>query len=585
MVENIAQLRERAISGFDNAGNLSALNQAIHFYNRFPHSARKGVCEYQARIALAANFSTQLLSKALELGLFRHSVAASIYEAPFDQWEIELLDENSELHCSKPDVIILMLSTLGLMFREGRDIQDLIARLKRVVLRAKEIAAAPVIVTIPEPIMEDSNPIGWGNCWQDKVKSALTAELAGDCHLLNLEPVIRNAGSGRWYADRYWIMGKLPFHPNETPRLARYLTSYIRAVINPQVKLVITDLDETLWGGIVGEVGVEGVDLDAGGIGISYLRFQNFLLDLYNQGVLLAVCTKNNPSDAMQVFRKRPEMILTEKHFAAFEASWEPKFVMIRRILNQLALSPMGVAFLDDSPVERAEVKNFWPDITVPDLPRDPVEVVPTLIQSGLFICPTASGEDHNRQELYRTERRRQALQERIDTPAEFIASLKIVVDTEQVNAKTLDRVSQLINKTNQFNLTTRRHSRSDVVRFYKDEATYCFGTFVKDRFGHYGLTGLLIAIPAKADQTTYIIDTWLLSCRVIGRGVEHSMFKHLKRWLRDRKVNTLLGEFIPTTKNEPVKHLLSDLEFTPCDHDLYGAQGKPFKLTISPDE
>jgi len=585
MVESIAQLRERALTLFDTADSLGDLNQAIRFYNQFPQCARKEVCEYQARVALAANFSTQLLSTALELGLFRHSVAASIYEAPFDQWEISLLDQNSELHRSKPDVIILMLSTLGLMFREGRNVQEFVGRLKATVQRAKQISAAPIIVTLPEPIWEDLDPTGWGHCWHNQIKTTMMTELANDCLLLDLEPIIREAGSRRWYAERYWIMGKLPFHPNETPRLARYLASYVRSVINPQVKLVITDLDETLWGGVVGDVGADGVDLDPGGVGFAYLRLQNFLVDLYNRGVLLAICSKNNPSDAEQVFRERPAMILTKAHFAAFEASWEPKSVMVGHILDQLGLSPMGVAFLDDSPVERDEIKNFWPDIAVPDLPRDPLEVVPMLIRSGLFIVATASGEDQDRQELYRTERRRQTLQGRIDTPAEFIASLKIVVNTEPVNAKSLDRVSQLINKTNQFNLTTRRHSRSDVVRFYEDEATYCFGTFVRDRFGPYGLTGVLIAYPTEADKTVYIIDTWLLSCRVIGRGIEHAMFNHLKRWLRDRKVNTLLGEYIPTTKNEPVNHLLSDLAFTPCEHILDVAEGKLFRLTLSRDE
>jgi FkbH-like protein len=513
----------------------------------------------KVRLALAANYATQFLARGFPLALAARDLAADVYEAPYNQWRAELLDSSSPLYGFAPTHIVLALTSIDLVYGSLRGVDAVVDAMVAAVEAALEKSDAYVFVTLPEPLADEVTDDSAAYAWRTAVCGRLRASLASPrVMLIDLEPLVRRAGARAWYDDRFYDTAKLPFHPDRTPAVLDALADAVAGVIAPRCKLVIVDLDNTLWGGIVGDDGYAGVDLDPAGKGRHFLRLQTFLAGLRDKGVVLAIASKNEPAAVKELFAKRSEMILRFDDFAAVEIHWEPKSVSVSRILERLGLSTAGVVFLDDNPVERAEVSRLFPDVNVPELPEDPAQRVPMLLETGMFDLRLVTNESRERNRMYAENNRREEAQREAGDYQQFLRGLQMVMEVGPLE-EARERVAELVHKTNQFNLTTRRYNWAELAAVTRKG----FGRFYRlaDKFGDNGIISVVaVARDGKDDAR---IDLWLMSCRVLGRKVEEAILADMAARARALGARRLIGEYSATAKNALVRELYPRLGFT----------------------
>jgi FkbH-like protein len=510
------------------------------------------------RLALTGNYSTQMLARGFSVALAARGIGATPHESPYNHWQIDLIDQASALYAFKPTHIVLALTSIELAYGSLRTAEAVAAAITGAVEAACKATDAHIIVTLPEPLADETSDNGGAYAWRRQVCDALRAALpSARVTLIDVEPLIRSFGAQAWYDERYYDTAKIPHHPDRTPALLGLLADVIASVVNPRCKLILVDLDDTLWGGRVGDDGYEGLDLDPAGQGRHFLRLQAFLKGLQAQGVVLAIASKNNRRLAEEAFANRPEMILQLADFAAAEIHWEPKSASLARILDRLKLSTAGVVFLDDNPVERAEVRSRFPDIAVPELPDDPAQRVPMLIATGLFERRVTTAESRERNRMYAQNTERDSALQAAGSIDEFLRGLDMVLEIGGI-AEARERVLELVHKTNQFNLTTRRYNWGELAAIAQDGFARCYR--LKDKFGDSGIISVAAVARAGPDAT---IALWLMSCRVLGRKVEDAILADLAVQARALGARRLIGEYIATAKNELVGGLYPRLGFS----------------------
>jgi FkbH-like protein len=402
-----------------------------------------------------------------------------------------------------------------------------------------------------------------------QMNSALSANLPDGAFFVDLERASGEMGRQRFYNFRRYFWTKQPFSEDGTKRLAEHIFAGIRALTAGPKKVLILDLDNTLWGGVVGELGPYDIALGETPDGEAFRAFQKHVRALTKQGILLAVCSKNNPEDAREPFEKNPDMILKLSDFAAFEAGWDFKTVMLERIAETLNLGLDSLVYFDDHPAEREQVRSGLPQIEVVDVSSEPSDYISDLNRGLWFETVSLTGDDLKRVEQYRVEGQRKAFKQSIKSTDDYLGSLGMVGDVRTVEEPDMQRVVQLLAKTNQFNLTTRRHSLQDVQSFLKKRGALALTLRVRDRFGDYGLIGLVIGIPQNDKPVpTVHIDTWLMSCRVIGRSVEQFMFHRVVDFARAAGYRKMTAEYLPTQKNQLVAGFYEQLGFTVVSKD-----------------
>jgi FkbH-like protein len=316
-------------------------------------------------------------------------------------------------------------------------------------------------------------------------------------------------------------------------------------------KVLVVDLDNTLWGGVIGEDGMAGIKVGPEYPGAAYQALHRALLDLSRKGILLAVCSKNNFDDAMEALEKHPGMLVRAKHFAALRINWTDKAQNLREIAQELNVGSDALAFLDDNPFEREQVRAALPEVTVIDLSKNPLEYASAVRNCAAFERLTLSMEDQQRTEMYVAQKQRAGAEQSFQSKEDFFRFLEQEAELEPVSDLTLARVAQLTQKTNQFNLTTRRYTEPQIAEMAKQPEWQIFSIRVRDRFGDHGLVGVAIAHD-KGEQCE--VDTFLLSCRVIGRTVETALLAHLAESAAQRGCKRLVGWFLPTKKNAPAR-------------------------------
>jgi len=323
----------------------------------------------------------------------------------------------------------------------------------------------------------------------------------------------------------------------------------------------VLDLDNTLWGGVIGDDGVAGIHLGQGDpLGEAYVSFQRYAKALSERGVILAVCSKNEELLAREPFEKHPEMVLRWDDFSCFVANWEDKVTNLKRIAQQLNIGLQSMVFVDDNPAERDLVRQFLPEVAVPELPEDPAEYAAALERYRYFEVAALSAEDFQRREFYRANLERQQALGSHASLDEFLRSLDMRARVGPIREADLERSVQLIGKSNQFNLTTRRHTSAEVLHMMASPDWVTFTVTLSDRFGDNGLISVLLA--CQRDEALYV-DTWLMSCRVLQRGVERLLLNHLVAAARQRGLQRIRGEFIPTAKNKLVQNHYQELGFS----------------------
>jgi FkbH-like protein len=364
--------------------------------------------------------------------------------------------------------------------------------------------------------------------------------------ILDVEQIAARFGKDHWHDPVLWHTGKQYPSAEAMPALGRQITASLRAILGLTSKCLALDLDGVLWGGVIGEDGLAGIQLGGGPAGEAYVAFQGYVKSLARTGVMLAVCSKNNPEDALLPFREHPEMVLREEDIAIFSANWKSKDENLREIAAALNIGLDAIVFVDDNPAERSRVRQNLPEVEVVEMPADPALYISTLSKLALFETLTITKEDRQRTASIRENLERKALESSAASVDDYLAQLDIKVRLAPFDEANLLRIVQLINKTNQFNLTTRRRTDAE-VRALVAAGAYTQAMRVTDRFGDSGLTGVLIAIP---DGTRLRVDTWLMSCRVLGRRLEEVMFAALVHYAAKNGYTELVGEYIPTAKN-----------------------------------
>jgi FkbH-like protein len=513
------------------------------------------------RLALTANYATQFLARAFPLALAARDLAADVYESPYNQWRAELLDPASPLHAFAPTHIVLALTSIDLAYGSLRGIDAIVESVVAAVEAVLKSTEACVLVMLPEPLADEVSDDSPAYVWRTAVCARLRESLTSPRGMLiDLEPLVRSTGAQAWFDDRFYDTAKLPFHPDRTAAVLGVVADAVAGAVAPRCKLVVVDLDNTLWGGNVGDDGCAGVDLDPAGKGRHFLRLQAFLAGLRDRGIVLAIASKNEPTAVKEVFAKRGEMILRWDDFAAAEIHWEPKSVSVSRILDRLGLSTAGIVFVDDNPVERAEVRRRFPDIAVPELPDDPAQRVPMLLRTGLFDRRLVTNVSRDRNRMYaENARREEALREAGDYD-QFLRGLRMVMEASPLD-EARERVIELIHKTNQFNLTTRRYNWAELTAAIHNG----FGRFYRltDKFGDNGIISV-VAVARDGDDAR--IDLWLMSCRVLGRKVEDAILADVAARARAFGSRRLIGEYSATAKNALVCELYPRLGFTEID-------------------
>jgi FkbH-like protein len=531
------------------------------------------------RLAILRSFTVEPLAPLLRASAFVGGIDLAVQAGEFNAYARELLDPDSRLYQFSPDAVILAAQTrdvapdLWQSFASlpadeiGNCISRVTSTFEALVARFRQNSNAHLVIhNLEFPISANSGVLdAQSPSGQAAAIRQINAELQQiasrhrGVYLLDYEGVIARYGRARWHDERRYLTMRLPMVADAMPALVREWMRYLHPIAGKVCKALAVDLDNTLWGGVVGEDGFDGIKLGGEYPGAAYQSLQRAILDLRHRGVILAVCSKNNLDDAMAAITDHPGMLLRPQHFAALRIDWNDKARNLREIANELNIGLDSIAFLDDNPAERARIRSELPEVTVIELPDDPMSYAPTLRDCAVFERLALSDEDRERGRHYAEQRQRTELQQSATSLEDFYRSLQQAVEIAPANPQTIARIAQLTQKTNQFNLTTRRYSEAQIAEMAADADRRVYSVRVADRFGDHGVTGVAI-IQECGD--VWEIDSFLLSCRVIGRTVETAILSFLIDEAREAGAKTLRGWFLPTKKNAPAKEFHASHKF-----------------------
>jgi FkbH-like protein len=562
----LRELRSGLAGGLDYAASVAAA--------RFLENTMKGKAPSgwpARRVALIGSDSLEFLRPVVRTLAFRDGWWPEFYEAPFGAWRQEILDGASVLRTFQPEVTLVLRGwqAAGLPEQAGDDSAEADRLVREELALAQRAAEGLGEVVWPGfdfpsegvEIKAGQPKAGFHRKVLEEVNQRLRSGLPPGVLWADLAAAQAEVGPG-WEDRRFWEAARQ--HPSAAGSVAlvEWWLGLLRARWGTSRKVLVTDLDQTLWGGIVGEDGVEGVQVGPGTpAGEAHAAYQEYLAGLKNRGVLLAVCSKNNPVDAAEVFARRA-MPLKREDFTGWMVNWDDKAENLRALSRKLNVGLDSFVFVDDNPAERQRVREALPEVAVPELPADPAGFVAALKQRRFFETLSVSAEDLQRHALYRANEQRAEMQAGATSVEDFLRGLEMTGEQEPFSEKNLERVAQLLARTNQWNLTTRRHGAAELNALLARPEVLTQAFRLRDRFGDNGLVGLWIAAPRQDGD--WEIDSWLMSCRVIGRGLEDLMFNALVEQVRARGGRRLCGIYRPTAKNALVADWLPRLGFTP---------------------
>jgi FkbH-like protein len=528
----------------------------------------------QWRLRLLSHGTVDLIASALVATAPRHGLLLQASVAPFGSWMQEALDRQSETHQKAFDAVLLCLDhrafdlTPILDDRTGAEakVQAAFEQVTRVAAALQLGRPCTVIYqTIPAPAADllghmDSQVPGTTRWMVERLNGLLRGHRAPGQLLLDAAHLAALAGSDNWQDGALWATGKIPLSAQATPLYADHVCRLLMAQRGYSKKCLVLDLDNTLWGGVIGDDGMAGIVLGQGSaVGEAHLEVQAAALALRTRGVVLAVCSKNEDAIARQAVREHPEMLLREAQFAAFHANWQDKASNLRAIAKSLNIGVEALVFLDDNPAERNQVRFELPEVGVPELPNDVTQFAPLLLAAGYFESVQFTAEDLARAEQYQANALRTAQLGTASDLNSYLQSLDMVAEFAPFDAVGRTRITQLINKTNQFNLTTRRRNEQEVAEL-EAQAPLALQIRLKDRFGDNGM--VCVVICRTHGPQTWLLDTWLMSCRVLQRELERAVLDVVAAQAQRQGVWRLVGQYLPTEKNALVRDHYRDLGF-----------------------
>ena len=521
----------------------------------------------QVRLAVLGSSTTSHLLSGIRIGALRRNIFCDIYECGHNQYVQELHQPDSALHSFHPDAILFSFDARHLT-SGGRSVEQTLEAITASWKRAREICSHVIqqtILPVFPPLLgqnEHRLPSSPGAATA-RINSSLRP-LADEfgVHLLAVDDWAARGGTAAWHSAALWHRAKQEITPGMSPLYGDLVARLLSALNGKSARCLVLDLDNTLWGGVIGDDGVGGIELGQGSaVGEAYLSVQEYALKLAGRGVILAVCSKNDEATALLPFEKHSEMILKRSDIACFVANWKDKAANLREIARALSIGLDTLVLVNDSPFEREQVRRELPEVTVLELPEDPALYPACIADSGCFEAAGITAEDFRRTELYQANLDRENLRGNATDLPGYLKSLGMVLRHSPFDRIGLKRIAQLINKTNQFNLSTKRYTEQDVERFIGHEDHLTWQVRLLDRFGDNGIVAVVIAGISRG-TSSLVLDTWLMSCRVLGRSIEHATLALVVRAARELGLRRIRAEYVPTGKNEMLRGILPALGF-----------------------
>lgn len=538
------------------------------------------------RFALLGDCATQLLATAIRGYALEMNLPLRVFEADYDQIDAQLMDTGSEFYAFAPETVLLYRCTEKLYERFVRTPLDAraafaeteIEKIRAEWARVQHGTKADILFFAFLP-MDDgvfgSYALREGSAFPYQLLKlnyllAEAAREAGNVRLIDLEPIRAHMRYDAFHDPKLYAIAKMPISTQALPAVASRVVDAILARKGRFHKCAIVDLDNTLWGGVIGDDGLEGIQIGELGQGHAFTEFQTWLKELKNRGVMLAVCSKNDEANAKEPFLRHPEMVLKLDDFSAFVANWEDKASNIRRIQKELNIGLDSMVFFDDNPFERNLVRTMLPEVEAPELPEDPAEYTAFARMQNLFDTNSYSDEDRVRTERYLAEKSRTELSAGIDNYDDYLKALGMKAVCAPFDAFHIPRIAQLTQRSNQFNLRTVRYSEQEIEEIAANPRYITRYYTLRDRFGEHGLIAVVIL---EKRENELFVNEWLMSCRVLKRGMEQFIADSILRAAREAGVARVVGEYIPTPKNAMVKDLYASMGFRPLGDGLYEAR------------
>ena len=543
--------------------------------------AKEALDAPKTKVALLGDTATQLLVTAVKGEAVGRGLSLDVYEGEYSQVERQLLDPTSELYMFDADIVIVFQSThkLGEYHSSlSTEKQKILAEERLVFVSSlceTPLLANKKIIYFNYPEIEDTVFGSYAN----RVESSFTYQVRKlNYELMNLSRQYPNLfvcdmaglqnmlGRSFMFAPNVYMTTEMVLSVNALPYVASRVVDIIAAIKGQFKKCLILDLDNTVWGGVIGDDGLEGIELGHGlGIGKAFTEFQMWIKKLRQRGIIICVASKNNEDTAKEPFEKHPDMVLKLDDIAVFQANWETKVDNIRTIQSILNIGFDSMVFLDDNPFERNIVRENIPGITVPELPEDPALYLEYLYSQNLFETASYSNEDKDRTKQYQVEAKRVSLSKTFTNEADFLKSLNMVSTVSGFTKFNTPRVAQLSQRSNQFNLRTVRYTEADIASLADNPDVIDLSFTLEDKFGDNGL--IAVVIMKKQDDATLFVDTWFMSCRVLKRGMENFTLNTMVEYAKARGFKKIIGEYIPTPKNKMVEQHYPALGFIKIDN------------------
>lgn len=530
------------------------------------------------RLAILGSSTFALLHGAIRVAGLRRGIWIETYENSYGQYRQELLDPQSGLYAFRPDAILFAFDPYHLtgalhpgVADPERVVADIQAQIEQCWALARDafhcqIIQQTILPALPPVLGSNEARLPWAPAGAIERLNHWMREVAvrRDIDLLALDVYAASTGIRDWHDNALWHRSKQEVSPRKAPLYGDLVGRILAAHLGRSFKCLVLDLDNTLWGGVIGDDGLDGIVLGQGSaLGEAYTAVQKYVLALAGRGVILAVCSKNDEANALSPFEKHPEMVLRRHHIASFVANWNDKASNIRQIAAELNIGLDAIVFLDDNPFERDLVRHELPMVAVPEVGDDPTYYPLTLHDAGYFEGLKVTNEDAERTTQYQANREREMYRATAPDLDSYLRSLEMTLLWRRFDQVGLQRVTQLVNKTNQFNLRTQRYSEEQVAAIIDDPNAVGLQLRLVDRFGDNGIIAIVIC--RKSEQGMFI-DTWLMSCRVLGRQVETATLNLIAAQAIKAGAKRLVGEYRPTAKNGMVKDHYKRLGFALCE-------------------
>ena len=555
----------------DETNKKLSISDYFNLYKKLTNSKNFGKNKKSIKIALLSSFTANGIKEVLSVKCNELGINCDFYVGSYNQYSQEILGKNSGLHKFKPDLAMLFIDARSIFGNNyflpyGMDdkqrkifVEEKLQEISSLVEKLKSNSKGKVLLHnfevplfSPLGILENKQKFGFIESIE-ALNSWLRDAFKDDkqVFVFDYNAFCSKIGKDNSIDYKMYYLGDMKLNFQYMPELCNEYIAYIKPLMSLAKKCIVLDLDNTLWGGIIGEDGLEGIKLGPTPEGRPFMEFQQYLLSLFNRGVILAINSKNNYDDVKEVFEKHPHMVLKENNFAAMQINWNDKIANLKALAEELNIGMDSFVFIDDDKANRQMVKEAFPEINVVEMPEDHSLYLKTLMEINDFNTLQITEEDKKRGHMYVQQRKRTEFQKSTTNLADFLKNLDMIVTVEKANKFNIPRISQLTQKTNQFNMTTKRYMEEDIKKLAEDKNFLVFSVKEEDKFGDNGITGAAII---KKGKDAWNIDAFLLSCRIIGRKVEETLLAYIAREAKKAGAKKITADFIATKKNPVAK-------------------------------